>query len=225
MKNRPYAIVLIVLAFSTLACSLGNYVFTSSQTIRGSGKLTSEPRSVSGFTSIDMQGSADVIVTFGETESAVVEADDNLLPYIETRVENGQLVIATRPRVSYTTANPVRVNVTMKTLSKTVLSGSGNIDVSGLKGDAITIGLPGSGNITVKGSANSVYVTLGGSGMIVCKDLTAHSATVKLSGSGNVSVYASDNLDATISGSGNIQYSGNPATINKTISGSGNINP
>jgi hypothetical protein len=225
MPKKFFPIILVAFVLGTMACSLGTILTSPSQKIQGSGKLASESRNVSGFTSINLQGSANVNVTFDGTESAVVEADDNILPFIETRVQNGQLVIATKPNVSFTTNNPVRVNVTMKSLDSLTLSGSGNIFVSGLSGDAIKISLPGSGNITVAGSANSVAITLGGSGMVTCKDLQAHTVNVNLSGSGNVSVFASESLDATIRGSGNIQYGGNPAKVNKSIPGSGNINP
>ena len=46
-----------------------------------------------------------------------------------------------------------------------------------------------------------------------------------VSGSGNARVYASGSLNATISGSGNVGYSGNPANVEKDISGSGEISP
>jgi hypothetical protein len=219
-------IILITLALSAMACSIGTIAVNPGGQIQGSGNVVSENRSVSGFTSIALQGSANVYVTIGDTESVVVKTDDNILPLIETRVQNGQLIISTKDNTSFTTsADPVRVDVAMKSLDDIKLSGSGIINVPELNGEAINVNLPGSGNINVAGEVAHANINLGGSGIVSCSGLKAKSATVNLSGSGNVKVYASDSLDATLSGSGTIQYSGNPTNVSKNVTGSGSITP
>ena len=85
--------------------------------------------------------------------------------------------------------------------------------------------LPGSGNITVTGAADSVNISLPGSGNIYCDGLKAKSATVTLNGSGNIKVFASQSLDASIRGSGEVRYDGNQAKVNKSVIGSGSIMP
>jgi hypothetical protein len=217
--------ILIVLALSTMACSIGTIAVNPKGQIQGSGNVVSEKRPTSGFTSIALHGSANVYVIFGETESVTVKTDDNILPLIETRVQNNQLIISTKDNTSFTSTDPVRVDVTMKSLDDIILSGSGMINVPELKGEVLKVDLPGSGNINVAGEVNQVNINLGGSGIVSCSGLRAMNATVNLSGSGNITVYASDSLDATLSGSGNIQYSGNPANISKNITGSGSITP
>lgn len=224
MYKRIFGI-LIILGLSAMACSIGTIAINPGGQIQGSGNVISENRPVSGFTSIVLRGSANVFVTFGETESVVVKTDDNILPLIETRVQNGQLIISTKNNTSFTSTDPVRVDVTMKSLDSINLSGSGIINVPELSGDAIKVTLPGSGNINLAGEVNRVDISLGGSGIVSCSGLKAKTATVSLSGSGNVSVYASDSLDATLAGSGTIQYSGNPANVNKNVTGSGTILP
>lgn len=220
--NKKLLIVFIIMALVQGACSFGTF---SPIIVVGSGKLLRENRSVSGFSSVELQGSANVDVTFGATELVVIEADDNILPLIETKVYNGQLIISTKSNTSINTANPVRVDVTMKALKGVTLSGSGNIDVAKMAGDSLTVTLPGSGKITVTGSSTAVNISLPGSGNILCSGLQAKTATVKLSGSGNVEVFASQSLDASILGSGTIRYSGNPAQVKKSVIGSGSITP
>ena len=87
------------------------------------------------------------------------------------------------------------------------------------------INLPGSGDLTVTGTANTVNISLPGSGNIYCNRLIAKSATVALNGSGNIEVFNMQNLDARVRGSGTIHYGGNPAQVSKNISGSGSIMP
>lgn len=218
--------ILIILALSAMACSISTIAVNPGGQIQGSGNVVSENRSVSGFTSIALQGSANIYVTIGDTESVVVKTDDNILPLIETRVQNGQLIISTKDNTSYTTsADPVRVDVAMKSLDDINLRGSGMINVPELKGEAVNVNLPGSGNINVAGEVTHANINLGGSGIVSCSGLKAKTATVNLSGSGNVTIYASDSLDATLSGSGTIQYSGNPTNVSKNVTGSGSITP
>ena len=220
--NRKLLAVFLIMILVQGACSLGSI---NPNSVVGSGKVASEIRSVSGFSSVALQGSGNVDVTLGDTESVIIEADDNILPLIETNVLAGQLIISTK---GYTTINPitpVRVNVTMKTLKGLTLSGSGNIHVAKMAGDSLMVNLPGSGNITVTGSVTNVDASLSGSGNIYCSGLQAKSATVTLNGSGEVEVFASQSLNAGVLGSGTIRYGGNPSQISKSISGSGSINP
>jgi hypothetical protein len=192
-------------------------------TVKGSGNVVSESRQVSGITSIDLQGSAEVRVKFGAVESLVITGEDNIIFLIETNVHNHQLIINTKPLMTYSATKPVQVDVTVTSLEGVSISGSGSLDVSGYSGDALTIALPGSGELSVEGSVNDVKITLDGSGEIYADKLIASNAAITLSGSGNVTVFASEELNATISGSGQVRYSGNPNKINKNITGSGTI--
>jgi hypothetical protein len=221
MKKNLIAL-LIIISMPLFACSI---TFNSPQTIRGSGVLASESRPVSGFDAIELVGSADVNVSFGETESVVVEAEDNILPLIETRVRGGRLVINWKPNTSVSATKPVLVTVTMKSLEAASIPGSGSITIAGMNAGKVKFDLRGSGNITADGTADSVDVSFGGSGNILCGDLQARSARVKLTGSGNVEVFASESLDVTLNGSGSVTYSGNPAQVHKSVPGSGSIEP
>lgn len=219
-RNVFYGLMILWLA--TVACSSTTL---NPDRIVGSGNVVAENRDVRGFSSIDLRGSGNVNVNFGPTESVIVEADENIVPLIETTVSNGKLIIRNRPNVSITVSNPIRINVTMKSINGITMSGSGNINVADLIGQDLLVALTGSGDITVNGKADTVNIQLPGSGNILCKELKANSATVTLNGSGNITVYASESLDASIRGSGTINYAGNPAQINKSIPGSGGITP
>jgi hypothetical protein len=220
--NKKLLFVFIILVFVQGACSFGTIV---PNTVVGSGKVISETRNVSGFSSVELQGSANMEVTFGNAESVVITADDNILPLIETNVQTGQLIIRDKAKTNINPSTPVRVNVTIQALKGVTLSGSGKINVSQMAGDSLVINLTGSGSITVTGTVTAVNASLPGSGNIYCGGLHAKTAKVKLDGSGDIEIYASQSLDAGILGSGSILYSGNPAQVSKSIVGSGNITP
>ena len=221
--NRNICCGMAALLLGLMACS--SISLSAPSRVVGSGNVITEERNVNGFSSIDLQGSGNMNVTFGATEAVTVTADDNIMPWIVTSVSNGKLIIRNKSNVNITTSNPVQIDVTMKSIEGVTLSGSGNIDVADVLGKDILVALFGSGEITMNGTADSVKIQLPGSGNIFCKGLKTDSATVSLNGSGNVTVYASESLDASINGSGDISYAGNPAQVQKEIRGSGNISP
>jgi Putative auto-transporter adhesin, head GIN domain len=213
----------LILVFAALVLSSCMFIPDVPATVIGSGNVVSETREATGFTSVSLDGAEDVNIKFGDAESVVITGEDNIIFLIETNVQNHQLVIKTKPQMTYVAKKPITIDVTVVALDQVALNGSGNMNVSGYTGNSLTVGLDGSGNMILDGTADNLKITLGGSGNIEADQLQAKSATAVLNGSGNIMVYASDSLDATVSGSGNIRYSGNPAHVNKNVSGSGSI--
>ncbi len=220
--NAKTIAAISILLLAMLACSA---VPMASSVVGGSGKLISETRNVSGFTGVRLAGSGDVDVTLGPVESVIVEADDNIVPLIETTVSVGKLIIRVKSLTSIKTTNRIHVTVVAKSLDELTLGGSGSIHASGMTGPSLVVALPGSGDITVTGTTSHAMITLLGSGNIYCDGLKAKSVSAQIMGSGEITTYAEESLDASIFGSGNIHYSGEPAQITKNIKGSGMITP
>src|SRR4051812_13065288 len=86
----------------TLNISIGG-----TPTVEGSGKLATEDRKVEAFQRVRASNAVEVVVAVTGNESATVEADDNLLPLVQTKVEHGTLEIGVTG--SLTTRNPIRV--------------------------------------------------------------------------------------------------------------------
>lgn len=216
------------------------------ETIKGNGQIKKETREVSNYTSLASQGSMDVQIAYGNSNSVVIEADENLLPYIETTVENGKLTIKAKKNVNLKSSSKMRVHVSMTKINSLQLSGSGNINGSGaFTSDGKTdIGVSGSGNLSldfdsfkdldlsVAGSGNidlkstttnSINAKVSGSGNIDCSSISSKDVEAKLSGSGNIKVFASNSIDAKISGSGNVYYKGNVQNISTKVVGSGKV--
>ena len=216
------------------------------ETIKGNGQVKKETREVSNFTSLASQGSMNVQISYGTSNSIVVEADENLLPYIETSVENGRLMIKPKKNVNLRSKSRMNVYVSMTKINSLKLSGSGDINGSGaftndsktemgvsgsgnlkLSFDSfkdLDLSIAGSGNIDLKGnSTNTISAKVNGSGNIDCGDINSNDVDAKISGSGNVKVYASNSIDAKISGSGNVFYKGNATKINSKVAGSGKV--
>ena len=71
-----------------------------------------------------------VQIAYGNSNSVTVEADENLLPYIETTVENGKLSIKSKKNVNLKSSSKMNVYVSMTKINSLQLSGSGNINGS-----------------------------------------------------------------------------------------------
>jgi hypothetical protein len=220
MKTNRLFLIVIVLAAGLLAgCG---------PIVRGSGVVTTEERSVSGFEQVALLGMGDVIVTQGETESLRIEAEDNLLPYLTAEVKNSTLELGFKPNLALSVwpTQQIKFHVTLKKVSGLQVRGSGNISAERLTAEQLLLAIGGSGNITM-GALNvkTLNDTLSGSGNIQVAQLTAENVETNLSGSGKCILTGQTGKQLVlITGSGNYQafdLQSQTAAIN--ISGSGNV--
>ena len=79
--------------------------------VRGSGHVITEARAVAPFDGIVASGAVIVDVVERGFEGVRVTAEDNLMPYLETRVEGGMLHIGFRSGVSVSPKRDVVVEV------------------------------------------------------------------------------------------------------------------
>ena len=189
--------------------------------IQGSGVSKTESRTVSSFSKIELSGSPEVEVTVGPAASLSVTADDNILPLIETKVDGRTLDIDSKG--SYNTSIGVKVKITAPTLEGVSISGSGDIHVTELKAGEFETGITGSGNIVIVGTSDQLTAQITGSGNLKADELSVKHARVTVTGSGNATIRATDEVDATVTGSGDIRYAGNPPQVKSNVIGSGQI--
>lgn len=115
-------------------------------------------------------------------------------------------------------------SLTAKSLESQV-NGSGDIHLCDVTTSNANFDVLGSGDIYADGKATSVAASVSGSGDIDVERLTAREAKVKVNASGDVRVHASESLDATVNGSGDVRYGGSPKNVSRRVNGSGTIKP
>jgi len=195
--------------------------------IEGNGDLKSEERSAASITAIANETSFHVIYVKGEEHNIRVEAESNLLPYIETEISGGALEIRTTRGthcLRYST-QPV-ITVTAPRISELVNAGSGDIVAGPLEGEEVKLIVSGSGGITAGEIAgDDVSVIVSGSGNVMTGKIVTSSIKATMSGSGDLTV-SGEAVSARyiVSGSGPV-FSGNLVTDEAivTISGSGSV--
>lgn len=193
--------------------------------IKGSGSIITEPRAVVDFYNISVSGSTNVFITQGTNFDVKVKAYENIVPYLETKVQNGTLFIGFKANSNVSNDNS-EVHITMPSLNSVSVSGSGNITSTGsfLGSGNFKATISGSGNIVLEGgTANNYQINISGSGSVKSFGMVSKQAVVSLTGSGNAELTVLQDLNATINGSGNVYYKGSPATVTSKITGSGQI--
>ena len=213
---------------------------------RGSGRVASEARTVPEFQAISLAGSMDLVVRQGAAQAVQVQADDNLLPLLETVVEGGDsgaiLKVRWKKGQNIYDSGKVQITVTAPKLVALGSSGSGDLRVEAFatpklqvtmsgSGDAridkldtedLSVRIAGSGNLKGAGHAGKVKVSIAGSGEVNLAQMSADEVSVRIAGSGDASVNAQKTLDVSIAGSGDVTYTGN-AAVKMSTAGSGSV--
>jgi len=96
---------------------------------------------------------------------------------------------------------------------------NGNVDCS----ENAVFNISGSGNIVTSGKCQNMQLSIAGSGDFQGSELKSAKTKVSISGSGDAKIHAENELEASISGSGEIAYAGNPAKVKLNVSGSGEL--
>jgi hypothetical protein len=210
-------------------------------TIHGNGIAASQARPVSGFDKVKSSGEFDVHIINGDKFEVIINAEENIIPYIETSVSENTLLIDIPGLHSVRNRIPMTVNVTLPTLTGIKQSGSGNITTDFFTCDKVDLYISGSGSISaivdanivdatisgsgwikIAGDSNQSNLAISGSGNIDSYNLLVNNCNANISGSGNMQIKAVNSVYAKISGSGNIYYTGNPG-VDVSISGSGKV--
>jgi len=293
MKNKLFLTFTSIIILLLSACGMA--------IIPGSGRITNETRDVYSYSQIVFSAPGELTIDQNGHEGLAIEADDNLLPYIHTRVQSDVLYIYIEPDlVELYPSKPILYALSVDTLTRVTLNGSGIIrsdeliapnldfDLNGsgqilmaavksqtttlvldgsgeyrfnsLMTDQFTVTLDGSGDIAMEevlvksadleidgsgklamsdviadtlsmnidgsgdsalhGVVNHQTLSIHGSGNYDSQNLQSQVTVMKIIGSGDSKVWVTDELDVTITGSGNITYRGKP-TVTQTITGSG----
>ncbi len=120
---------LLVAAFTATGCiGVDGDTWLNAKTVRGSGDVESEVREIRDVDAVELGTIGNLYIKIGDEESLEIEAEDNLLRYIETDVHGGELIIDTR-NVKLRTRRPINYYLTVKELAAVNISSSGNIEV------------------------------------------------------------------------------------------------
>lgn len=232
-------ILLLAFFFASFA-SCRNIV---AKKVEGNGQVTTRNYDKNGFREIDLSGGMNLFISQGPDYSIRIEAESNLMDYIEVEKDGKELEVGVKRGYNLRPTKGISVYITAPTFTELSIAGSGSIrsgsmispddelelSISGsgnivldVKAPNVSASISGSGSILLSGSTRTFDASITGSGDIKAFNLLSETAEIDITGGGNVEVAASRELDAEITGSGDIIYRGNPE-LKTRRTGSGNI--
>ena len=212
--------------------------------VRGSGHVITENRSASDFNSIDVSGAIDVYVRQDSATSVKVEADDNILEYIQVHTDGSTLEIYTENNIRLRPTNKIKVYISNGEYKEIHVSGASSvrceneitstdvIDVSlsgasegklELNAPKISVDLTGASNASVKGKTKDFEGSASGASEIRGFELLSENANVDASGASHIEIFASVKIDGQASGASSVNYKGN-AQSSVEKSGASSVN-
>ncbi len=244
MKKLFNFTLFVILIFVLSACTININV---PNVARGSGIITSEERQVSGYDQVTFNGAGELYIEQGTEEKLVIEAEDNVLPFITSEVKNGNLtlgidteffkskVIPTKPMVYRLTVidlKGIEINGAADLQVKPLVSnefvlninGAGDMVFEDLQSAKLTVELDGGANVTVAGLVTEQTVVINGAGGYNAGDLQTSTTSITYNGASQSTVWVLDELDIVINGAGTVKYYGDPH-VSQDISGVGDVKP
>jgi hypothetical protein len=188
--------------------------------VKGSGQITTDQRPVTDFSEIRASGSFEIEWRSG-SPALTITTDENLLPYIESRISENQLRLSTRERVLPT--HGIKVIISSPNRTGSILSGATELTARQLTGTSYAVQTTGAAEVTLDGTVDQLLVEMTGASELRAKSLQAKTAEISITGAADADIAVSDTLKVTITGAGDVTYHGTPKTIEKHVTGAGDI--
>jgi len=209
---------------------------------KGSGKLQTKEYELQEFNEIIFKNTGTVKLSYSATPSLSIETDDNLFEFIDIENEKNKLEFSLNSCISnYTELN---INLSLPTFKYLKIDGAVEVncldtfEIEELKIVADGAGelrlllnvidleteISGAGNVELFGSTANHDVNIDGAGSLNAYQLKSNATEIEVEGAGSAFVSVNNKLKARVSGSGDINYKGNPQKIDTDATGAGKIN-
>ncbi|HVO74489.1 MAG TPA: head GIN domain-containing protein [Ignavibacteriaceae bacterium] len=213
-------LLIILPAILLIGCDESSTI--NDNTIHGSGRIVSQFRTVDECTGINVKALGNLYLTQDTIQSVRIEADDNVIDDVISRKE-GEILTVGFDEGSYSDIT-LNIYVSIKNINSLSINGAGKIITQQpIDCDELTCFINGAGSINLKGSGNYLNCGINGAGDINTRELIVEKCKAVVNGAGSCTVYASEEIDASINGTGSIIYYGNPGNIKTSILGTGQI--
>ena len=189
--------------------------------VTGSGHSATERRDVAGFNEVEVSGVFQVEIVAGKDFSVDVQADDNILPLIQTKVNGDTLQIELEQSVK--SKSEMIVRITAPNIERVQSSGAAKINASGIKNEQFSIDTSGASKIILNGETAKLDIDVSGASNIDAEQLVAGAVNINSTGASKIAVNATSKIHTQASGASRITYTGEPKTVESETSGSSSI--
>lgn len=228
--------LIFLTCFSLTLCSWGYRNNKSENVVK-------EQREIGHFTEIKTSSAIHVYLTQGKAESLQVEAEENIIPYIETKVVKNCLIISlngNRKHKNLSTNKPMNVYVSVPNLEKIEASSASHIygtnewkatdleiEISSaaqldmnLEVNRLDLEVTSAAKAQLAGKGNLLDAEVNSAAYLDAEKFIVSKADIEVSSAGKATIYVADELEYEISSMGKLDYYGNPHIL-KAESNSG----
>lgn len=194
------------------------------------------------FTKIYLEGAFKVILEQGNQSGLRIKTDEDNFKYID--VQSDAATLSLKIEKKHFDFDELILYIRFKDLEKLVIEGGVSLETKGyvdlkdfylkveggatvkmnLKANNVKVIGEGGVKFEFDGIADELDASISGAGYLDAIDLKTRICDIKIEGIGAGSVYATETLNATISGIGKIRYKGDPH-LYKKIEGIGVVSP
>jgi hypothetical protein len=237
-------LILVLTAVMALALLSGCFPMIGGSQVVGSGRTTTQDYDFSDFTRVQIGSAFEANVTQGEAYKVAVTVDDNLVQYLDVRVDGDTLVIGLKPVVSLGFRNmSLRAAVTMPDVEGLDLSGATRTRVTGFSNDRrVDVEISGASQLTgdltsgemrieasgasrgeLTGTTGPLDANASGASTLRLQGLASTDTRVDASGASTIVVNPSGRLTGSASGASTVRYTGLPTTVLVDTSGASSV--
>lgn len=230
-------IAILVSIFFTSCHFNGNF-----DGIKGSGNVITETRTIKeSFKKIEVNSGINLVVEQSENKSVTIEADDNIVSHVTTRVENGTLIIDTDsgfnthktptvvvklPVISGIQASSgsnIKTNNRLVTENIVVNLDSGSSGEVEVEADFIKIESQSGSSVDVSGIALKAEANSSSGSEIDADNLNTNEIYADASSGSSISVDPIVTLKAVASSGASVTYKTTPKTLTKEENSGGSV--
>lgn len=201
-----------------------------------------EVRSCEAFTAIEISGNIELTLKQDSTQQVTVSSQEDILPNVITKVENGVLKIYTdnifidrnvRVVISTPSIRSIIAKGACKIKTDSLLTvpelslellGACEVDMNVAVSGLFTVDAKGASEAKLEGSCDKFKLNAVGASEIKATGLKAKNVEVYAAGASDTKVFATESIDAKAYGASDIDCQGSPKTIKQSDGGASSIN-
>ena len=204
-----------------------------------------ENRDVNAFDRVKLSCALTVNIVCADVQTLEIKADESLIDDVKTEVIDGELnVYLDGKRSLWSKKRKIEVNITVPTLNSVDVSGACEVDVAGFTAEDFYVratgasdidiynitakgefkmDISGASNVRADGSTDKITIHASGASDVSAKKVNANIADVHASGASDIDVTAFKEIYASGNGASDIDFYGNPKTVDISSSGASDI--
>ena len=202
---------ILYIAATALVCASCFHVNTNykggKNAINGEGNVISKSFDFKDFDQIVINGHADVDFTQSSTWDVTVRTQENVLAWLDYKVEGTTLVIEAKDRRDIR-AKTYEIAIQAPELKKLTVNGATDFNVKGLRMDG------------------DLDVQVNGAGDLDFDSITCNSLSIEVNGAADANLTSVDilkKLKVQVNGAGDVDITGNAMNVSLEVNGAGDI--